>query len=342
MKIELIEKEPVFNHITLEFSDEYGLKDNVDLLEDQSQIEKPDFTLDTRCLHINGVYIYFFKKQYRKERMVEVRSDAPYIQLHFELYGGATCYKPHHPDEPEININYGEYTLFHLPRLNGHLFSPACDQAFSVEIEISQQWLKRKLGDDLAPLEDFGESIKNNRAAILGHKSYPITTNISKGLYQLYQTSMRGMFKKIYVEGKLLEILSLFLHQVKSESDVKRKHISNSDAERLHEIKTILAKDLSRTYTIEELSSLAFMNRTKLQRCFQMLFGRTINEYIVDLRMETAYQLLLEISESNLKIEDISNRVGYKHYNYFSTAFKKRYGKSPRQFVNQGKSTYKK
>lgn len=334
MKIELIEGAPVNNHITLELANDYGVTGQQSLLEHQNEFEKPDFVFHELCLHINGVYIYFCKKQYKKERIIEICSDAPYLQMHFELYGGAAYYTPHHSDDLPIQTNSGEFSFFYLPKLHGNLSSPPCEQAFSVEIEISQQWLMRNFGEELSVLGDFGESIKKNLAAMLGHKCFPITTEISKALYQMYQTTMQGELKKIYLESKLLEIVSLMLYQVNAEKGIKSKFISNDNTERLQEIKTMLAKDLSRSYTIDELASMAFMNRTKLQLYFQMLFGSTINEYVVDLRMKTAHKLLSEISENNLNVESIANRIGYKQYNYFSNVFKKRYGKSPRQFIS--------
>ncbi|GAA4787992.1 AraC family transcriptional regulator [Olivibacter ginsenosidimutans] len=331
MKIELSDDGLIENHFVRNLTENFLLEDGLQIAEDQRDFKTGDFVHHERLIHIDGVYITFYKKDYKQTRLIHVSTDEPYMQLHFELYGGATYYDPHHPDELALYTDAGEFTFFYVPRLSGSLSSPICKDAFSVHIEISRYWLEKNVGKQLSVLGEFGDAIKNNQSAMLGHRSYPITTEISRAVYQLYQTPTQGDIKKIYVECKLLELLSLTLHQVNTKKDVLNRCISVVDTESLHKIKRMLANDLSCSYTIDELSSIAFMNRTKLQSCFQLLFGKTIHEYVTDLRLQTAYDLLIDVANNNLTIEDIANRMGYRYYNHFSTAFKKRYGKSPNQ-----------
>jgi len=62
---------------------------------------------------------------------------------------------------------------------------------------------------------------------------------------------------------------------------------------------------------------------------FKDLFGISFKEYVIRERLETAKILLLS---SDLKIYEISTKVGFDDPNYFSTSFKKRYAISPNQF----------
>lgn len=58
-------------------------------------------------------------------------------------------------------------------------------------------------------------------------------------------------------------------------------------------------------------------------------FDITINQYIINLRMSKAKQYLLE---SNRKIKEISELVGYRDCNYFIRLFKKTYHITPSDF----------
>lgn len=62
--------------------------------------------------------------------------------------------------------------------------------------------------------------------------------------------------------------------------------------------------------------------------------GISANKYISELQLAKATELLRSTSAS---VSDIAERVGFGDANYFSTAFKARYGISPRQYRNQNK-----
>jgi len=63
--------------------------------------------------------------------------------------------------------------------------------------------------------------------------------------------------------------------------------------------------------------------------------GISANRYISDLQLAKATELLRSTAFS---VSDIAERVGFGDANYFSTAFKARYGLSPRQYRGQFKT----
>jgi YesN/AraC family two-component response regulator len=66
-----------------------------------------------------------------------------------------------------------------------------------------------------------------------------------------------------------------------------------------------------------------------LHRIFKSSKGCTINEYLVRVRMEKAKSLL---SNTDIKITDISGYVGINSRQYFAAAFKNYTGLSPSQY----------
>ena len=57
--------------------------------------------------------------------------------------------------------------------------------------------------------------------------------------------------------------------------------------------------------------------------------GTTLHSYLSEIRLEKALKYIVNTDES---IESIAFRVGYKNPTHFCTAFKKKYGVSPRAF----------
>lgn len=75
-----------------------------------------------------------------------------------------------------------------------------------------------------------------------------------------------------------------------------------------------------------------FLSREYLMKLFKGQFGYGIHEYVQKVRMDKAKGLL---SDPALKIQDISEMLGYKDKNYFSKAFRNYYECSPSEFRQQ-------
>ena len=70
------------------------------------------------------------------------------------------------------------------------------------------------------------------------------------------------------------------------------------------------------------------LNEFKLKKGFKELFGTTVFDYLYDLKMEYAKQLL---AADEVLVNEVSGMVGYRNPNHFSTAFKRKYGMNPTQ-----------
>lgn len=82
-------------------------------------------------------------------------------------------------------------------------------------------------------------------------------------------------------------------------------------------------------YTLSELAEKYFFNPSYFSTLFKKHTGMHFTEYIMDLRMNHAAQLLLE---SNDKIYQIAKKVGYQDVKYFTRIFKKKFGYTPEEY----------
>lgn len=72
-----------------------------------------------------------------------------------------------------------------------------------------------------------------------------------------------------------------------------------------------------------------FLSREYLMKLFKLQFGFGIHEYVQKVRMDKAKELL---DDPSLKIQVISEMLGYKDKNYFSKAFRNYYAVSPSEY----------
>jgi two-component system response regulator YesN len=119
-------------------------------------------------------------------------------------------------------------------------------------------------------------------------------------------------------------------------SDKIRGSIKSHKNFNVNEIKEYIDNHYFEAIKISLFTQKYFLSREYLMKLFKQEFGYGIHEYIQKVRMEKAMELL---SDSNLKIQTISEMLGYSDKNYFSKAFKNYYQISPTDArLNQGEN----
>ena len=85
-----------------------------------------------------------------------------------------------------------------------------------------------------------------------------------------------------------------------------------------------------KTLSLKTVSEYVGLSENHLSRIFAKQTGSSFIEYITELRIEKAKTLL---KETNLKVYEVAEQVGFANAEYFSKVFKKVTGKSPNHFV---------
>lgn len=81
--------------------------------------------------------------------------------------------------------------------------------------------------------------------------------------------------------------------------------------------------------TLQEIADFAQISRNHMANLIKQDLGMTLWNYIVDLRIKKAKELLLE---SSMKNYEVAASVGYEDYMYFSQLFKEHTGMSPAEY----------
>ena len=106
-----------------------------------------------------------------------------------------------------------------------------------------------------------------------------------------------------------------------------------SNKKQMHEIVEAATKLINQRFTedltVFTLAEQFHVARNYFSRLFKKEMGEGCNEYITRKRIELAKQLL---TDSRLRTYEIAEQIGYHDTNYFSLAFKKNTGLSPKEF----------
>jgi AraC-like DNA-binding protein len=92
-----------------------------------------------------------------------------------------------------------------------------------------------------------------------------------------------------------------------------------------------MKSQISKTLTVEELASRLGYSSSHYSSMFRDKTGSSPLDYFIRLKLHYACQLL---SQTDLSIQTISEKIGYEDQFYFSRLFKKIHGKSPRNYRN--------
>ena len=82
---------------------------------------------------------------------------------------------------------------------------------------------------------------------------------------------------------------------------------------------------------LDDISRAACLSPYHLHRAFKQAFHETPHEFLARIRVEQATRLLLN---TDLPVTEICLRAGFESLGTFSTMFRRRFGKSPRQYRN--------
>ena len=85
----------------------------------------------------------------------------------------------------------------------------------------------------------------------------------------------------------------------------------------------------SDSMTVAEMADIAGFSESHFMRFFKETFGVSFITYLNDYRLSMAARLLLATEDNIL---DVSQQVGFDNLSHFNRSFKKKYGKTPREY----------
>ena len=126
----------------------------------------------------------------------------------------------------------------------------------------------------------------------------------------------------------LAEILMLIAEDKTGRMIANSKRLSKTEI-RYSQIKSYVSCNYYREITLDEISRFAGMNKTAFCAYFKSQTGRTFVEYLNQIRLQTAAELL---RSTDLTVSNIASQVGISDTPYFCRLFKINFGFTPSEF----------
>lgn len=111
--------------------------------------------------------------------------------------------------------------------------------------------------------------------------------------------------------------------------DVVKQSTRKTLYKRLTVARQWMEANCTAAFTVDHVADIAMLNTHHFLRLFKKAFRVTPHQYLIDLRMKLASDLLIS---TNSPVSAICQDVGFESLSSFSTLFKARCGNSPAQF----------
>lgn len=234
-----------------------------------------------------------------------------HIQYHIEGLGNLVFYEQ-------------GYNLLHIPYQNNHLHFQHAGVYVSVDIHYPVYTLSQKL-PPLVLMNDFQKKVLHQQPAMLVPVNQVANRTLLTQVHQLMQAAQRPG-GSLYTRS--MALLALCIENISEHPVWEPVTLSMQEAQAIYQARTKMEKELKQEWTMKELIELTGLNDYKLKTGFQQLYQSSPAEYLRDIRMEKAWQLL---SGKKHTVSQVAREVGYTNLSAFSKAFKKYYHITARQ-----------
>lgn len=261
-----------------------------------------------------------------KKNIFYDKLDASYIQFHFCISGSIT-----------FNYNKGAYNLKLDEGKFLTLYNP--EKHLTIDASVAKN---SKVISVLIPIVEFHKLFSSSSSDIpffenksLNQKHYSenlISNSILIVLNHIIKDDMDNSTRSLLYKAKIYELFSLIFKKTK-EIDLDQCPFLNNDEnlKKIAKAKDVILKDIKNPPSLIELSKTIDLSLKNLKKGFKEIYGKPVYKYLFDFKMERAKQLL---SNGNLNVNEVSYDLGYSSSSHFIAAFKKKYGITPRTYIN--------
>ncbi|WP_205513793.1 helix-turn-helix transcriptional regulator [Longitalea arenae] len=228
-----------------------------------------------------------------------------HIQYHIEGLGNLVFYEQ-------------GYNLLYIPFQNNRLYFQNAGVYFSVDIHFPVYVLSQKL-PPLVLMNDFQKKVLHQQPAMLVPVNQVANRSLLTHVHQLIQSGKRSTAA---LHTRSLTLLHLCLENISEHPVWEPVNLTMQEAQAIFMARTKMEENLKQEWTIKELTQLTGLNDYKLKTGFQQLYHSSPADYLRDIRMEKAWQLL---SGKRYSVSQVAEEVGYTNLSAFSKAFKKYY-----------------
>ncbi|MBI4659031.1 MAG: helix-turn-helix transcriptional regulator [Verrucomicrobia bacterium] len=196
-----------------------------------------------------------------------------------------------------------------------------------ITVEFSLEFLAQHLAGRSEGLHPLIRSLVEGRSKLVGVGSILRMTGEQRSLISsLQRPPVFLSAQELWYHSKALEIAASVLYQPPPEEELFCMRQKRLAQERVARVVALLKSNLAEPPSLEEIGRAAGCSPFYLSRTFTKEMGMTISQYLRQLRMDRAAELL---RSGKFNVTEAALEVGYLSLSHFSQAFHETFGCCP-------------
>lgn len=209
-------------------------------------------------------------------------------------------------------------------------FSPSLPELHRFDAQTTKPLYLEVTADYFSSLLDGSDSFTGSlKEKISKREFFGIKSTLTPAQYSLAiamsNCPLEGSLGNLMMEGSLHQFIAMQLAPL-VQPVLSRESMTTRDRDILYAVKDHLHKTFRENHTLLDLSKHFGINQNKLKKSFKEMFGLPVIEYLYNLKMEHAKNMLYD---QGMYVGEVAAVVGYKNANHFATAFKRKFGVNP-------------
>jgi AraC-like DNA-binding protein len=275
----------------------------------------------------DGFYILKIQNDTLKDVQIKREIDKRYIQFHFCLKGNGT-----------FLFNDGNYALDVSEENSLLLYNTKQDLPLNLSL-VPGSWMVsvvmtiRKFHSLFSEEASYIPFLNTENKEKKYYAQESVTPAIAVVLSQMINYNLHPTIKKLYIKGKVYELISLYFNK-STDADLEQCPflVNEDNVKRIRRAKELIIANMAEPPSLNELAQEVGLSLKRLKEGFKQIYGDSVYSFLFDYKMEYARRLL---DSGQYNVNEIGLRIGYSTSSHFIAAFRKKYGTTPKKYMTE-------
>jgi AraC family transcriptional regulator, transcriptional activator of the genes for pyochelin and ferripyochelin receptors len=217
----------------------------------------------------------------------------------------------------ELRFLERHFNMIYVPEVNIHSHFHTAGEYCCFDITYSREYLQR-----FTPyVTGLGTFLDKTESSLFSDTNHFSTHGMISVIENVMSHKYKNDFAKFYLESKALELLTLAFEKF-DQGTLQKDGVKEPEVEKMKAVKEWIENNDNAPGTLREIARRVGTNEYKLKKDFKAVFGLTVFDYLLKMKLEKAKQMLLD---TNLSVSQIAFETGYANQGHFTRAFHKEF-----------------
>jgi AraC-like DNA-binding protein len=269
----------------------------------------------------------------KKDISIDIEVEDPLLEFVYCLSGlSSSEIKTNEGEIINFDFNKTNCVIFYFPRSKGKINVYSNESLNILSLHIAPDFLNDFIDEQFDGIPDDLKKLLSNKIMKSFFKNSIMTSEMFEIAHDIVKCEFEGFTKKMFVEGKALELMTRHIELLTKENTKKEGiGLRSNELEKIKEIKQKIDDNIAHNHSLYELARSVGFNHSKLNAGFKQLYNTTVFSYIRNQRLELSKRKLIE---TELSVSEIAYLMGYSSPSHFTREFSRAFDLTPKQYRN--------